>query len=488
MTVEVSVEETQKEEMVVSEKEAKMVDDVAEKVEENPQNSEEEPKPNLVEKSSSYREESNYLSDLKESERNALFELKSKLEEAISSNTLFKTEEKKEKEKPMDEKKEKTDEKEGNPDEKTIEEGEEEEEEGEKESEKKVEKNEEISIWGVPLMSTESSEGTDVILLKFLRAREFKVNEAFEMLKKTLVWRKDFKIGEILDEDLGEDLGNAAYMKGIDRENHPVCYNIFGVFGNEELYQKVFGSEEKREQFLRWRFQFMEKGIKKLSFQPGGVTSILQVYDLKNCPGPSKKEIRNATYKAIGLLQDNYPELVAKNVFINVPFWYYAFYSLISPFLTQRSKSKFVVARPAKVTETLLKYIHLEEIPTQYGGFKRENEIVFNSENGGVSEISLKPGSTETIEIQAPDAGATLIWDLTVVGWEVSYKEEFIPTDDGSYTIIIQKEKKMDSTEEPVRNTFRNNEPGKVVLTIKNNSKKKKRAFYRYHIQQGCSV
>ena len=81
-----------------------------------------------------------------------------------------------------------------------------------------------------------------------------------------------------------------------------------------------------------------------------------------------------------------------------------------------------------------------------------------------------------------------MIWDLTVVGWEVSYKEEFIPTDDGSYTIIIQKEKKMDSIEEPVRNTFRNNEPGKVVLTIKSNSKKKKRAFYRYHIQQGCSV
>ena len=81
-----------------------------------------------------------------------------------------------------------------------------------------------------------------------------------------------------------------------------------------------------------------------------------------------------------------------------------------------------------------------------------------------------------------------MIWDLTVVGWEVSYKEEFIPTDDGSYTIIIQKEKKMDSIEEPVRNTFRNNEPGNVVLTIKSNSKKKKRAFYRYHIQQGCSV
>ncbi|KAL2928669.1 Patellin-4 [Bienertia sinuspersici] len=397
MTVEVdsSVEETHKEEGVVSEKEAKMVNEFDEKVEENTQN---------------------------ESERKALSELKLKVEEAISTNTLLKSEEKKEKKE------------------------------------------------------------------KFLRAREFKVNEAFEMLKKALIWRKEFKIESILDEDLGEDLANAAYMKGFDRENHPVCYNIFGVFGNEELYQKTFGSEEKREQFLRWRFQFMEKGIEKLDFRPSGISSILQVYDLKNCPGPSKKEIRSATYKAIGLLQDNYPELVARNVFINVPFWYYAFYSLISPFLTQRSKSKFVVARPAKVTETLLKYISMEEIPIQYGGFKRENDYKFNSEDGGVSEICLKPGSTETIEIPASDAGTALIWDLAVLGWEVSYKEEFIPTDEGSYTIIIQKYKKMESNEAPVRNSFINNEPGKVVLTIENHSKKKKRAFYRYQNQKGCSA
>ncbi|XP_021749781.1 patellin-4-like [Chenopodium quinoa] len=467
MTVEVSsVEETQKEKVLISEKDAKLVNlEEPQKIEENTQNVEDTPKPNLVEKSSSYREESNYLSDLKDGERKALSDLKSKLEEAISSNTLFKSEEKKA----------------DNPAEESSKQ-----EEGEEKIEGDYEGN--ISIWGVPLLPSKGSEGTDVILLKFLRAREFKVNDAFEMIKKTLVWRKDFKIQSILGEDLGEDLANAAYMNGKDRENHPVCYNIFGVFGNQELYQKTFGSEEKSEQFLRWRIQFMEKGIEKLDFRPGGVTSILQVYDLKNCPGPFKKEIRSATSKAVGLLQDNYPELVARNVFINVPFWYYAFYSLISPFLTQRSKSKFVVARPAKVTETLLKYIPFDEIPIQYGGFNRENDIEFNSEEGVVTEIFLKSGSTETVEIPAEQAGATLIWDLAVLGGEVSYKEEFIPTDEGSYTIIIQKEKKMDSIEEPVRNSFRNNEPGKVVLTVKNNSKKKKRAFYRYNNQKSCSA
>ena len=73
---------------------------------------------------------------------------------------------------------------------------------------------------------------------------------------------------------------------------------------------------------------------------------------------------------------------------------------------------------------------------------------------------------------------------MAVLGWEVSYKEEFIPADEGSYTIIIQKEKKMDTTQEPVRNSFSNNEPGRVVLTIVNHTKKKKQAFYRYKIQK----
>lgn len=60
----------------------------------------------------------------------------------------------------------------------------------------------------------------------------------------------------------------------------------------------------------------------------------------------------------------------------------------------------------------------------------------------------------------------------------MNYKEEFVPTDEGSYTIIIQKAKKMGSQEEPIRNSFKNSEPGKVALTIENNSFKKKRVLY----------
>lgn len=221
--------------------------------------------PSTVEKSSSFKEESNFPSDLKDFERKALVELKAKLDEAISGD-------------------------------------------GEEEAS--------ISLWGVPLLSCNATGGTDVILLKFLRARDFKVPDALEMLKKTLKWRKDSKIDAIMDEEFSSDVTPAAYMSGVDREGHPVCYNVYGVFADADVYHKTFGTEEKREKFLRWRVQLMEKGIKELDLTPGGVSSLLQINDLRNVPGlgPSKKELKSAMKQAVNLLQDNYPEFVARNV------------------------------------------------------------------------------------------------------------------------------------------------------------------------------
>lgn len=311
MTVEVQAEATQVAEVVVPQEELEASKKVVEEVEVNEkvkEDEEEEVKPNTIEKSSSYREESNFLSDLKENEKKALNELKSKVEEAILGNTLFKKDETKKS--PEGEGEGKNEE---NPDTKggSVE-GKEEEKKNEEEGDDEVDK--EISIWGVPLLPSKGGEKTNVVLLKFLRARDYKVNESFEMLKKTLQWRKDFKIQSILEEDLGSDLAPAAYMSGIDNQGHPICYNIFGVLDDEKLYNKTFGTEEKRKQFLRWRVQLMEKGIQQLDFKAGGVSSLLQINDLKNSPGPSKKEVRVATKQAVDLLQDNYPEFVAKSV------------------------------------------------------------------------------------------------------------------------------------------------------------------------------
>jgi hypothetical protein len=130
MTAEtMSQEEAQKVEVVVEE--GKVVEENVEAKE-----SMEESKPTkTVEKCSSYKEESNFLSDLKEFEKKALIEFRSKVEEAVLGNTLF--EKKEEETKKVEALKEEG----GEEGDKVVKE----------EEEKRVEEVEEkdLSLWGV---------------------------------------------------------------------------------------------------------------------------------------------------------------------------------------------------------------------------------------------------------------------------------------------------------------------------------------------------
>lgn len=199
------------------------------------------------------------------------------------------------------------------------------EENPEKEAQEVAKEAEEVSIWGVPLLK---DDRTDVILHKFLLARDFKVKDAFVMIRNTLKWRKEFGIDALIEEDLGDEWDKVVFMHGNDRTGHPVCYNAYGEFQNKDVYAKAFADDEKRANFLRWRIQFLEKSIRKLDFRPGGVCTIFQVNDLKNSPGPGKRELRLATKRALHVLQDNYPEFVAKQV--NIPLFFFFFVMFFS--------------------------------------------------------------------------------------------------------------------------------------------------------------
>lgn len=158
-------------------------------------------------------------------------------------------------------------------------------------------------------MPGEDHEGTDVILLKFLRARDFKVLEAFELLQKTLIWRKEFGTDGIVEEDFGRDLKNVAFLDGSDKQGQPLSYMVYGAFKDKDLYQSMFGCVDS-DKFVRWRVQCIERGIENLNFKDGRINSIVHITDLKASPGPDMKELHSASKKAITLLQDKYPEIV----------------------------------------------------------------------------------------------------------------------------------------------------------------------------------
>ncbi|XP_047336717.1 patellin-6-like [Impatiens glandulifera] len=346
----------------------------------------------------------------------------------------------------------------------------------------RVSSNEQVSMWGVSLL--DGDEKSDVILLKFLRAREFNVEQSLQMLIKCLSWRKDFEADGIVDEELGfkELEGIVAYMQGYDKEGHPVCYNAYGMFKDKEMYEKIFGDEEKLQKFLRWRVQVLERGIKLLHFKPGGINSIIQVIDLKDMP---KRELRVASNHILSLFQDNYPEMVARKIFINVPWYFSVLYSMFSPFLTQRTKSKFVIGKEGNVAETLYKFIRPENIPVQYSGLHRPADNLQNSLPKPASEFIVKGGEKVNIQIEGIEAGSTITWDIVVGGWELDYSAEFVPAAEGSYTIAVEKVRRLSASDEAIHNSFTTKAAGKMVLSVDNTaSRRRKVAAYRYVVRK----
>lgn len=77
----------------------------------------------------------------------------------------------------------------------------------------------------------------------------------------------------------------------------------------------------------------------------------------------------------------------------------------------------------------------------------------------------------------------TLVWELRVVGWEVSYGAEYVPKNERGYTVIIQKTRRMLPTDEPVvSSSFNVTELGKILLTIDNPTTNKKKLVYRFKV------
>ncbi|XP_010471233.1 PREDICTED: patellin-1-like [Camelina sativa] len=337
---------------------------------------------------------------------------------------------------------------------------------------------EEVSIWGVPLLQDERS---DVILTKFLRARDFKVKEALTMLKNTVQWRKENKIDELVElggEEEASEFEKMVFAHGVDKEGHAVIYSSYGEFQNKEL----FSDKEKLNKFLNWRIQLQEKCVRAIDFSnPEAKSSFVFVSDFRNAPGLGKRALWQFIRRAVKQFEDNYPEFAARELFINVPWWYIPYYKTFGSIITSpRTRSKMVLAGPSKSADTIFKYIAPEQVPVKYGGLSKE---VPATTVETVTEAIVKPAGNYTIELPASEA-CTLSWELRVLGADVSYGAQFEPTIEGSYAVIVSKTRKIGSTDEPViTDSFKMGEPGKIVITIDNQTSKKKKVLYRFKTQ-----
>ncbi|KAJ2080167.1 Non-classical phosphatidylinositol transfer protein (PITP) [Coemansia sp. RSA 988] len=220
-------------------------------------------------------------------------------------------------------------------------------------------------LWGIQLLP-EADAGTserdlrlDVILAKFLKARNNDVKQAREMLTNTLKWRAEFGVDGILNEIFPEDVfGKVGYLYGHDVAGRPVTYNFYGGLDNK----LVFGDLDR---FLRWRVQLHERGMQQLDFVD--VADMLQVHDYEGVGLLSYDKFARAASRAtVQLMSDNYPETLDTKIFANVPGWGETIFNIIGRWLSEETKRKFVVVSKASAPTVLAQRINADNLPEKF--------------------------------------------------------------------------------------------------------------------------
>ncbi|EIE80941.1 hypothetical protein G6F46_010764 [Rhizopus delemar] len=239
---------------------------------------------------------------------------------------------------------------------------------------------ENYQLWNIALDKESTDSRLDVLLVKFLRARNLDLVKATKMLTDTLIWRKDFKTDELLDETFDESLfSSVGYLYKTDKKGRPVCYNFYGDIDQEKVFADV-------NKFIRWRVQLMEKGIQQIDLV--NVDSMIVIHDYKGASVLGRTQnAKTATKEIIKIMQDNYPEFLATKFFVNVPWWGSTIFKLVRPLLSEATVKKFVVCSNDELYSNLTKLIPEENLADTYRSYAPKKKNLQESE---LKETSVK--------------------------------------------------------------------------------------------------
>ncbi|XP_058002964.1 sec14 cytosolic factor isoform X1 [Hevea brasiliensis] len=173
-----------------------------------------------------------------------------------------------------------------------------------------------------------AKEVDDLMIRRFLRARELDVEKASTLFLRYLSWRRSFlPNGFISPSEIPHELAqNKLFMQGVDKKNHPIVV----LFGAKHKHYKG-----NLEEFKRCIVFTLERICERM---PTGQEKFVAIADLEGW-GYTNSDVRGYI-AALSILQDCYPERLAKLFIVHVPYIFMTAWKIIYPFIDSKTKKK----------------------------------------------------------------------------------------------------------------------------------------------------
>lgn len=186
----------------------------------------------------------------------------------------------------------------------------------------------------------------DAHLLRFLRARDFDVNRAREMVTSSMLWRKQHNVDKILSTYQPHPV-ILQYFPGAwlghDLNHRPLFVLRLGLVDIKGLLRSV--GEEGSVKFI---LSICEEGLKrteeatKTFGEP--VSAWTMLVDLE---GLSMRHLWRPGIRTllqiIEIVEANYPETMGSVLIVRAPRVFPVLWTLVSPFIDERTREKFMI-------------------------------------------------------------------------------------------------------------------------------------------------
>ncbi|KAG3259173.1 SEC14 like lipid binding 5 [Ictidomys tridecemlineatus] len=229
----------------------------------------------------------------------------------------------------------------------------------------------------------------DEHILRFLRARDFHLDKAREMLCQSLSWRKQHQVDVLLQTWRPPALLEEFYAGGWhyqDIDGRPLYILRLGqmdtkglmkAVGEEALLQHVLSVNEEGQKRC-------EGNTKQFGRPISSWTCLLDLegLNMRHLWRPGVK----ALLRMIEVVEDNYPETLGRLLIVRAPRVFPVLWTLVSPFINENTRQKFLIYSGSNYQGPggLVDYLDKEVIPDFLGG-----ESVCNVPEGGLVPKSL---------------------------------------------------------------------------------------------------
>uniref|UniRef100_A0A8C8MEY0 SEC14-like protein 1 n=1 Tax=Oncorhynchus tshawytscha TaxID=74940 RepID=A0A8C8MEY0_ONCTS len=213
----------------------------------------------------------------------------------------------------------------------------------------------------------------DQHVLRFLRARDFNLEKAREILCQSLSWRKQHQVDFLLDSWERPQLLHDYYTGGWhhhDRDGCPLYILRLGQMDTKGLVRAL-----GEESLLRQVLSINEEGLRRCEENTRVFGRPISCWTcLVDLEGLNMRHLWRPGVKAllriIEVVEANYPETLGCLLILRAPRVFPVLWTLVSPFIDENTRKKFLVyaANDYQGPGGLVDYIDREVIPDFLGG------------------------------------------------------------------------------------------------------------------------